>query len=80
MIFGDTASASAVSRVTLAESRSAISDPPFRSTLPALLKRSAVRVLYGKKYVKLGSKVSLECTQFVCLNLLIIVPITQIVI
>lgn len=78
MIFDDTAPEPGVSRGTLAESCGGISDPPFRSTLPARLKRSAVRVLYGKKYVKLGSKDSLECTQFGCLNLLIIVIITQI--
>lgn len=87
MIFGEnlsihtTASGSeGVSRVTLAESCSAISDPPFGSTLPVLLKRSAVRVLYGKKCVKLGSKASLEHTQFGCLSLLIIVTVAQIVI
>lgn len=54
--------------------------PPLSKHTPALLKRSAVRVLYGKKYVKQGPKVSPECTQFGCLNLLIIVTITQIVI
>lgn len=52
--------------------------PPLLKHTPALLKRSAV--LYGKKCVKLGPKVSPECTQFGCLNLLIIVTITQIVI
>lgn len=51
--------------------------PPFGSAVPVPLNSLMFKVSYGKKCVKLGSKVSLECTQFGCLNLPLIVTITQ---